>query len=47
MLFFFGPIENAELVPKFHVALYASHAVPSNVEQFHFNAVLSTLVSIL
>jgi hypothetical protein len=23
---FFGPRENAELVSKFHVALYASHA---------------------
>jgi hypothetical protein len=28
---FFGPRANAELVPKFHVALHASHAVLSMV----------------
>jgi hypothetical protein len=26
VVIFFGPRANAELVPKFHVALYASHA---------------------
>jgi hypothetical protein len=35
---FLGPRANAELVPKFHVALYASHAaVPMVISKFSSN----------
>jgi hypothetical protein len=36
---FFGPRANSELVPKFHVALYASHAaLPMVISKFSPNA---------
>jgi hypothetical protein len=36
---FLGPRANAELVPKFHVALYASHAaLPMVISKFSSNA---------
>jgi hypothetical protein len=40
---FFGPRANAELVPKFHVALHASHAAPPMValEILHCTSVTS------
>jgi hypothetical protein len=36
---FLGPRANAEVVPKFHVALYASHAaLPMVISKFSSNA---------
>jgi hypothetical protein len=40
---FLGPRANAELVPKFHVALHPSHAaLPMVTSKLHYNADLST-----
>jgi hypothetical protein len=40
---FLGPRANGELVPKFHVALYASHAaLPMVISKFSSNASVNT-----